>query len=243
MLPTWEWGSRSHRETWERRGRRIEIIKSAEWNDRMNRNPRRALSDFDCRVLSGPLAGPSTRGQSRHLNLHQFLDLVHLRPLLLTNFLLLFQGYRRSFSDRRGRHHDLSIPTPITIIIVIAGTGAMFRPPVRSSALLSTRHGTVRIQRSIVNVASTWIHLDHKVLAQSRPSPHATSHALDQASVASCPLQTSSLSATFPIPHPPPLPTPLCVAPPTRMQSDLSPERQDKRRHCRRQQHRCITCC
>lgn len=189
----------------------------------MNRNPRRALSDFDCRVLSGPLAGPWTRGRSRHLNLHQSLDLVHLRRLLLTNFLPSFRATIGLLATTAGAITIYQIPTPIIIIIVIAGTGAMFRPPVRSRSLLCTRHGTVRIQRSIVNVASTWIHLDHQLLAQSRPSPHAASHALNQASVAPCPPSHLLPVGHLPNNHPPPFspPFPLCVASPTRMQSDL----------------------
>lgn len=97
-------------------GRRIEIIKSAEWNDRMNRNPRRALSDFDCRVLSGPLAGPWTRGGhdiSISINLStSSVSAVSCQRISSPPRALLFQGYHRSFSDPRGRHHDLSIPTP-----------------------------------------------------------------------------------------------------------------------------------
>lgn len=108
-----------------------EIIKSAGWNDRMNRSPRRLLI-FDCRVLSGPLAGPGHEA----ITTSQSPSISRPRPSPPSRAKfspLLFQGYRRPFSDRRGRHHDLSIPTPIIIIIVIPGTGAMFRlPPTRT---------------------------------------------------------------------------------------------------------------
>lgn len=83
---------------------------------------------------------------------------------LSAKFPLLFQGYHRPSSDHWGRHHDLSIPTSIIIIIVIPGNWRhvpLSAPVGESSSLLYTRHGTVRSQRSIINVALTWIHLDH----------------------------------------------------------------------------------
>lgn len=130
-------------------------------------------------------------------------------------------------------------PTPIIIIIVIPGTGAMFRlPPTRTEQVvcLCTRHGTVRTQRSIVNVASTWIHLDqHRWHSLGLLHTQHRMPCGPQSSICrSLSLQTSSLSATLAHPLPPPsvcFPQPGC-------RCDLCPERQDERRHRRRQQHR-----
>lgn len=219
-----------------------EIIKSIGWNDRMNRKPTVSALCFDCRVLSGPLAGP------RHeaVTTCQSPSISRPRPSLRpspceTN---LFSSFRATVSVLAIAADAITIyqyPTPIIIIIVIPGTGAMFRlPPTRTEQVvcLCTRHGTVRTQRSIVNVASTWIHLDqHRWHSLGLLHTQHRMPCGPQSSICrSLSLQTSSLSATLAPPLP--SPSPLRVLPPTRMQGDLCPERQDERRHRRRQQHR-----